>query len=167
MAFHLTRTANSTPKNEKNSSSKFHFVFSVIRSRKKVHIECSTVGFFLYTISTVICFVFECRSSNFTNTKLKVVCGVLDLEKKGTHTDLVDRILTFLVAPKNSGKVSSELASVAQIHHVITSCVLFLTEQFVVWYTFVSLTPQKCKQLRLKQKCKSSCPAFMELYFCS
>ncbi|XP_036930233.1 protein DEK [Acanthopagrus latus] len=44
------------------------------------------------------------KSSNFTNTKLKVVCGVLDLEKKGTHTDLVDRILTFLVAPKNSGK---------------------------------------------------------------
>ncbi|XP_073340932.1 protein DEK [Pagrus major] len=44
------------------------------------------------------------KNSNFTNTKLKVVCGVLDLEKKGTHTDLVDRILTFLVAPKNSGK---------------------------------------------------------------
>ncbi|KAM9353766.1 protein DEK isoform 2-T3 [Symphorus nematophorus] len=44
------------------------------------------------------------KSSNFTNTKLKVVCGVLDLEKKGTHSDLVDRILTFLVAPKNSGK---------------------------------------------------------------
>lgn len=59
------------------------------------------------TLSTVLCFEF--RSSNFTNTKLKVVCGVLDLEKKGTHTDLVDRILTFLVAPKNSGKVSSEL----------------------------------------------------------
>ncbi|XP_070822401.1 protein DEK [Chaetodon trifascialis] len=44
------------------------------------------------------------KNSNFTNTKLKVVCGVLDLEKKGTHSDLVDRILTFLIAPKNSGK---------------------------------------------------------------
>ncbi|XP_039974648.1 protein DEK isoform X2 [Xiphias gladius] len=44
------------------------------------------------------------KNSNFTNTKLKVVCGVLDLEKKGTHTDLVDRILSFLIAPKNSGK---------------------------------------------------------------
>lgn len=44
------------------------------------------------------------KNSNFTNTKLKVVCGVLDLEKKGTHLDLVDRILTFLIAPKNSGK---------------------------------------------------------------
>ncbi|XP_049440842.1 protein DEK isoform X1 [Epinephelus fuscoguttatus] len=44
------------------------------------------------------------KSSNFTNSKLKVVCGVLDLEKKGTHTDLVDRILTFLISPKNSGK---------------------------------------------------------------
>lgn len=46
------------------------------------------------------------RSSHFTNSKLKVVCTVLDLEKKGTHSDLVDRILNFLVAPKNSGKVS-------------------------------------------------------------
>lgn len=46
------------------------------------------------------------RSSQFTNSKLKVVCTVLDLEKKGTHSDLVDRILNFLVAPKNSGKVS-------------------------------------------------------------
>ncbi|XP_028297942.1 protein DEK isoform X2 [Gouania willdenowi] len=44
------------------------------------------------------------KSSNFTNTKLKAVCNVLDLEKKGTHSDLVDRILTFLLSPKNSGK---------------------------------------------------------------
>uniref|UniRef100_A0A8D3B7T6 DEK proto-oncogene n=1 Tax=Scophthalmus maximus TaxID=52904 RepID=A0A8D3B7T6_SCOMX len=48
------------------------------------------------------------KNSNFTNSKLKVVCGVLDLEKKGTHSDLVDRILTFLIAPKNSGKVSDD-----------------------------------------------------------
>ncbi|KAK7886014.1 hypothetical protein WMY93_025635 [Mugilogobius chulae] len=40
-----------------------------------------------------------------TNTKLKLVCEVLDLEKKGTHSDLVDRIMTFLVSPKSSGKV--------------------------------------------------------------
>lgn len=53
-------------------------------------------------------FASERRNSNFTNAKLKVVCSVLDLEKKGTHSDLVDRILTFLVAPKNSGKVSGE-----------------------------------------------------------
>ncbi|XP_047455318.1 protein DEK isoform X2 [Mugil cephalus] len=44
------------------------------------------------------------KSSHFTNSKLKVVCSVLDLEKKGTHSDLVDRILSFLIAPKNSGK---------------------------------------------------------------
>ncbi|KAM6936236.1 protein DEK [Lycodopsis pacificus] len=44
------------------------------------------------------------KNSNFTNPKLKVVCGVLDLEKKGTHSDLVDRILTFLIAPRKSGK---------------------------------------------------------------
>lgn len=58
------------------------------------------------TMSSVL-FV-SCRSSNFTNIKLKAVCGVLDLEKKGTHLDLVDRILTFLTAPKNSGKVSRD-----------------------------------------------------------
>nr|XP_040021145.1 protein DEK isoform X2 [Gasterosteus aculeatus aculeatus] len=44
------------------------------------------------------------KNSNFTNAKLKAVCGVLDLEKKGTHSDLVDRILTFLIAPRSSGK---------------------------------------------------------------
>ncbi|XP_041843693.1 protein DEK isoform X2 [Melanotaenia boesemani] len=44
------------------------------------------------------------KSSNLTNSKLKVACTVLDLEKKGTHSDLIDRILTFLIAPKNSGK---------------------------------------------------------------
>ncbi|XP_024917147.1 protein DEK isoform X2 [Cynoglossus semilaevis] len=44
------------------------------------------------------------KNSHFTNSKLKVVCGVLDLEKKGTHSDLVDRIMTYLIAPKNSGK---------------------------------------------------------------
>ncbi|XP_029959098.1 protein DEK [Salarias fasciatus] len=44
------------------------------------------------------------KSSNFTNSKLKVMCSVLDLEKKGTHSDLVDRILTFLTSPKSSGK---------------------------------------------------------------
>ncbi|XP_034534420.1 protein DEK isoform X1 [Notolabrus celidotus] len=44
------------------------------------------------------------KNSNFTNSKLKVVCGVLDLEKKGTHSDLVDRIMSYLTAPKNSGK---------------------------------------------------------------
>ncbi|XP_035991523.1 protein DEK isoform X1 [Fundulus heteroclitus] len=44
------------------------------------------------------------KSYNLTNAKLKLVCTVLDLEKKGTQSDLVDRILNFLVAPKNSGK---------------------------------------------------------------
>ncbi|XP_072249549.1 protein DEK isoform X1 [Leuresthes tenuis] len=44
------------------------------------------------------------KTSSLTNSKLKVVCTVLDLEKKGTHSDLIDRILSFLIAPKNSGK---------------------------------------------------------------
>lgn len=50
----------------------------------------------------------QCRNANFTNSKLKVVCSVLDLEKKGTHSDLIERIMNFLVAPKNSGKVRSQ-----------------------------------------------------------
>ncbi|XP_056142117.1 protein DEK isoform X1 [Lampris incognitus] len=44
------------------------------------------------------------RTSSFTNSKLRVICKVLDLEKKGTQSDLIDRILTFLIAPKNSGR---------------------------------------------------------------
>ncbi|XP_055359049.1 protein DEK isoform X2 [Betta splendens] len=44
------------------------------------------------------------KNTHFTNSKLKVVCGVLDLEKKGTHLDLIDKILNFLIAPKSSGK---------------------------------------------------------------
>ncbi|XP_034465838.1 protein DEK-like [Hippoglossus hippoglossus] len=47
-------------------------------------------------------------NSNFNNKKLKVVCGVLDLKKNGAYMDLVDRIMTFLIAPKNSGKRTSE-----------------------------------------------------------
>ncbi|XP_077384402.1 protein DEK-like isoform X3 [Festucalex cinctus] len=44
------------------------------------------------------------KNTHLTNSKLKQVCGVLDLEKKGTHTELVERIMTFLMEPKNSGK---------------------------------------------------------------
>uniref|UniRef100_A0A3P9I1T7 DEK proto-oncogene n=1 Tax=Oryzias latipes TaxID=8090 RepID=A0A3P9I1T7_ORYLA len=49
------------------------------------------------------------RDKLLNNSKLKVVCTVLDLEKKGTHADLIHRILSFLLAPKNSGKVSPDL----------------------------------------------------------
>ncbi|XP_061700696.1 protein DEK isoform X2 [Syngnathoides biaculeatus] len=44
------------------------------------------------------------KNSHFTNTKLKLLCGILDLEKKGTRAELVERIVTFLLAPKNNGK---------------------------------------------------------------
>ncbi|XP_061700698.1 protein DEK isoform X4 [Syngnathoides biaculeatus] len=46
------------------------------------------------------------KNSHFTNTKLKLLCGILDLEKKGTRAELVERIVTFLLAPKNNGKVT-------------------------------------------------------------
>ena len=47
------------------------------------------------------------RWSSLTNLKLRAICKVLDLEKKGSQVDLVNRILIFLSAPKNSGKVSA------------------------------------------------------------
>ncbi|XP_061737789.1 protein DEK isoform X3 [Nerophis ophidion] len=48
------------------------------------------------------------RASHLTNAKLKVICSILDLEKKGTHSDMVDRILTYLLSPKNSGKLPAK-----------------------------------------------------------
>ncbi|XP_061551829.1 protein DEK [Phycodurus eques] len=44
------------------------------------------------------------KNSHFTNNKLKLLCGILDLEKKGTRAELVERIVTFLLAPKDNGK---------------------------------------------------------------
>ncbi|RVE63256.1 hypothetical protein OJAV_G00164110 [Oryzias javanicus] len=44
------------------------------------------------------------KSSALSNSKLRLLCTVLDLEKKGTHSDLIHRILGFLLSPKNSGK---------------------------------------------------------------
>ncbi|CAL8249814.1 unnamed protein product [Boreogadus saida] len=42
--------------------------------------------------------------SSLTNLKLRAICKVLDLEQKGSQVDLINRILIFLSAPKNSGK---------------------------------------------------------------
>lgn len=39
-----------------------------------------------------------------TKSKLLVMCGVLDLEKKGSHSDLVEKIMAFLMSPQSSGK---------------------------------------------------------------
>ncbi|KAJ8402785.1 hypothetical protein AAFF_G00364570 [Aldrovandia affinis] len=44
------------------------------------------------------------RMKKFTNAVLKNMCYVLDLEKSGTHDAKVDRILTFLLDPKTSGR---------------------------------------------------------------
>ncbi|XP_057689278.1 protein DEK [Corythoichthys intestinalis] len=40
----------------------------------------------------------------WTNARLKLVCQILDLEKKGVRSEIVDRIMSFLLAPKKSGK---------------------------------------------------------------
>lgn len=39
-----------------------------------------------------------------TKSKLLVLCGVLDLEKKGSHSELVEKIMAFLMSPQSSGK---------------------------------------------------------------
>ncbi|XP_043921211.1 protein DEK isoform X2 [Protopterus annectens] len=38
------------------------------------------------------------------NSALKMFCGVLDLEKSGTSGELVERIMSFLMKPKSTGK---------------------------------------------------------------
>uniref|UniRef100_A0A8C6U309 DEK n=1 Tax=Neogobius melanostomus TaxID=47308 RepID=A0A8C6U309_9GOBI len=40
-----------------------------------------------------------------TKAKLHLMCGVLDLEKKGSNAELVEKIMAFLLSPKSSGKV--------------------------------------------------------------
>lgn len=35
---------------------------------------------------------------------LKSLCGILDLEKKGNREEIAERIATFLLEPKDSGK---------------------------------------------------------------
>lgn len=59
-------------------------------------------------------FSFDADSEQFTKkrdklqknkkSKLLGMCEVLDLEKKGSHSDLVDKIMAFLLSPKSSGK---------------------------------------------------------------
>ncbi|XP_073534933.1 protein DEK isoform X2 [Phyllobates terribilis] len=40
----------------------------------------------------------------FKKDDLKNICGVLDLEKSGANSELVSRIITFLMEPKSTGK---------------------------------------------------------------
>lgn len=59
----------------------------------------------LHNISTFL-FLFFLR---FKNAMLKSICEVLDLERSGVNSELVKRILNFLMHPKPSGKVSTIL----------------------------------------------------------
>lgn len=36
--------------------------------------------------------------------QLKTICEVLDLEKKGTKEEVVDRVMDYCMCPKSSGK---------------------------------------------------------------
>ncbi|KAG5857049.1 protein DEK [Anguilla anguilla] len=44
------------------------------------------------------------RMKKFTNAVLKNMCYVLDLERSGTHDAKIERIITFLLDPKTSGR---------------------------------------------------------------
>ncbi|XP_056377236.1 protein DEK isoform X3 [Hyla sarda] len=40
----------------------------------------------------------------FKKDDLKSICGILDLEKSGVNSELISRIMTFLIEPKSTGK---------------------------------------------------------------
>jgi len=45
-----------------------------------------------------------CGLYRFTSSMMKSICETLDLERGGKKEDLVDRIMSFLMDPKSSGK---------------------------------------------------------------
>lgn len=55
---------------------------------------------FIYLPDNIL-FIF---SRNFHMPMLKVVCEVLDLEKKGTKDEVAERVMAFCMAPKSTGK---------------------------------------------------------------
>jgi protein DEK len=44
------------------------------------------------------------KLSKFTNAMLKVICEVLDIERKGKKDEIINRIMHFLLEPTSSGK---------------------------------------------------------------
>ena len=59
----------------------------------------------VYKFSYVITLAFSIFCFRFRNAMLKSICEVLDLERSGVNSELVKRILNFLMHPKPSGKV--------------------------------------------------------------
>lgn len=59
----------------------------------------------VYKFSYVITLAFSIFYFRFRNAMLKSICEVLDLERSGVNSELVKRILNFLMHPKPSGKV--------------------------------------------------------------
>uniref|UniRef100_A0A3B3U2F0 DEK-C domain-containing protein n=1 Tax=Poecilia latipinna TaxID=48699 RepID=A0A3B3U2F0_9TELE len=117
--------------NRNISMSSFLHQLDRVQDHKAFHISLQTAPFYQNPVSNGFVssqsasvkknlrlfngFPFAADSQEFTRKRdkmlrwvpqlLKLVCSILDLEKKGTHQDLIDRILVFLIAPKNSGKV--------------------------------------------------------------
>ena len=52
----------------------------------------------------IVMILFDNCSRNFHLPMLKVICEVLDLEKKGTKEEVADRVMTFCLRPKSTGK---------------------------------------------------------------
>lgn len=52
----------------------------------------------------IVMILFDNCSRNFHLPMLKVICEVLDLEKKGTKEEVADRVMTFCLCPKSTGK---------------------------------------------------------------
>ena len=59
----------------------------------------------VYKFSYVITLAFSIFRFRLRNAMLKSICEVLDLERSGVNSELVKRILNFLMHPKPSGKV--------------------------------------------------------------
>ena len=58
-----------------------------------------------FSPDSVITLAFSIFFFRFRNAMLKSICEVLDLERSGVNSELVKRILNFLMHPKPSGKV--------------------------------------------------------------
>lgn len=75
-------------------------------------------------ISFIFCF-------RFRNAMLKSICEVLDLERSGVNSELVKRILNFLMHPKPSGKVRTNFYNFSNKSSIHSLSLLFLWNNLV------------------------------------
>lgn len=68
-------------------------------------------SYIITLVSSIFCF-------RFRNAMLKSICEVLDLERSGVNSELVKRILNFLMHPKPSGKVKTSFYCFSNITYL-------------------------------------------------